>query len=130
MRSYFLPSLQRETIARCLIILVPMLWAVNYAVARKAPGIIEPHTLAFGRWSVAGLLLGFYARRELWANRHTVLQSWGQYLALGTLGMLICGAWVYIAGHSTGAMNIALIYSASPIMIMIASAIWLSLIHI
>ncbi len=116
---------RKETLARLIVVLVPALWAVNYIVARRAPGVIEPHTLALGRWAMAGLLLGFFSRQELWRERHAVAQAWRQHLVLGTLGMLICGAWVYIAGHSTGAMNIALIYSVSPVLIMIASAIWL-----
>jgi drug/metabolite transporter (DMT)-like permease len=115
----------QENFARTLVVLVPLLWAVNYVVARKAPGVIEPHTLALGRWGLAGLLLAAFSWRELWRERRALRAAWPQYLVLGTLGMLICGAWVYIAGHSTGAMNIALIYSASPVMIMIASALWL-----
>ena len=120
-------SLERkEPLARSLVILVPTLWAVNYVVARKAPGVIEPHTLALGRWGLAGLLLGLISHKELWHERHAVLAAWPQYLVLGSLGMLICGAWVYIAGHSTTAVNIALIYSISPVLIMLASALWLN----
>lgn len=116
---------RKETLARLLVVMVPALWAVNYIVARRAPGVIEPHTLALGRWAMAGLVLGYFSRQELWRERHAIAKSWHQYLVLGTLGMLICGAWVYIAGHSTGAMNIALIYSVSPVLIMMASALWL-----
>ena len=120
-------SLERkEPLARSLVILVPTLWAVNYVVARKAPGVIEPHTLALGRWGLAGLLLGLISHKELWRERHAVLAAWPQYLVLGSLGMLICGAWVYIAGHSTTAVNIALIYSISPVLIMLASALRLN----
>lgn len=116
---------RQEQIARALVITVPALWAINYVVARKAPGVIDPHTLALGRWGIAGLLLGLFSWRELWRERRWVLTAWPQHLVLGSLGMLVCGAWVYIAGHSTSAMNIALIYSASPVLIMIASVVWL-----
>ncbi len=119
------PTRRAEQTARALVILVPALWVVNYVVARKAPGVIEPHTLALGRWGLAGLLLALFARQELWRERRAIVAAWPQYLVLGTLGMLVCGAWVYIAGHSTGAMNIALIYAASPVLIMIASTLWL-----
>lgn len=115
----------RERSAQLLIFSVPALWAVNYVIARKAPGVIEPYTLALGRWLLAGVVLGWLARRELWRQRQTLAADWPQFLVLGSLGMLICGAWVYIAGHSTSAMNIALIYSASPVLIMVASAVWL-----
>lgn len=116
---------REERTAQILIFTVPALWVVNYVVARKAPGVIDPHTLALCRWGIAGLILGILSRHELWAQRQAIQKAWHQYLVLGTLGMVICGAWVYIAGRSTSAMNIALIYSASPVLIMIASGIWL-----
>jgi drug/metabolite transporter (DMT)-like permease len=39
--------------------------------------------------------------------------------------MWICGAWVYLAGESTGAMNISLIYASSPVLIAVGSVFWL-----
>ena len=93
------------------------MWAVNYLVARTAPGIIGPHVLALGRWSLAGLILAFIARDELWRERANILKAWPQYVVLGFLGMLICGAWVYWGGETTTALNIALIYAASPVLI-------------
>ena len=101
------------------------MWAVNYAVAKIAPGIISPHVLALGRWSLAGLILAFIAREELWRERVGTIQVWPQYLTLGFLGMLICGAWVYWAGETTTAINIALIYSASPVLITLGAVLGL-----
>jgi drug/metabolite transporter (DMT)-like permease len=48
-----------------LIWVIPALWVANYAVARKASGVVEPYTLALGRWALAGVLLAFMARAEL-----------------------------------------------------------------
>ena len=101
------------------------MWAVNYAVARIAPGIISPHVLALGRWFLAGLILSIIARDEHWRERVSTLKAWPQYLVLGTLGMLICGAWVYWAGETTTAINIALIYAASPVLITLGAVIGL-----
>lgn len=112
-------------IALVLIWLTPMLWTVNQLAARIAPGVIAPHVLALGRWSLAGLILTLLARQELWRMRQWVLATWYQSVILGACGMLICGAWVYIAGQSTSAMNISLIYASSPIMIAVGSVLWL-----
>lgn len=101
------------------------MWAVNYAVAKVAPGIISPHVLALGRWFLAGLILAFIAREELWRERVSTLNAWPQYLTLGTLGMLICGAWVYWAGETTTTINIALIYAASPVLITLGAVLGL-----
>ena len=101
------------------------MWSVNYVVARTAPGIISPHVLALGRWFLAGLILAAISRSELWRERHHTTKVWPQYLALGTLGMLICGAWVYWAAETTTAINIALIYAASPVLITLGAVVGL-----
>ena len=115
----------RTRIALWLMWVTPALWSVNYIVARTAPGVVEPHLLALGRWALAGVILAFVARSELWRERRSTLQQSGRYLALGTLGMLICGAWVYEGAQTTSAMNIALIYSASPVLIALGAVLWL-----
>lgn len=118
-------SLQKQTRwALILLWVVPALWAVNYIIARKAPGVIGPHLLSLGRWSIAAMVLVLLAYKESWAKRAEIAEFWWQYLILGALGMLICGAWVYQGARSTQAMNIALIYAASPVLISIGS-VWL-----
>lgn len=111
--------------ALVLLWLTPALWAVNYIVARKAPGVIEPHLLAAGRWALAALVLTAVAHRELWNHRRLVAAAWREHLVLGALGMLICGAWVYLGARTTSAMNIALIYAASPVLIALGAVLWL-----
>lgn len=111
--------------ALVLVWLVPAFWAVNYIVARKAPGVIGPHILAIGRWAVAALILLLISGAELWRNRQELARVWWQYLILGSLGMLICGAWVYQGARSTDAMNIALIYSFAPVLIALGASLWL-----
>jgi len=108
-----------------LLWFTPALWSVNYVVARTAPDIISPHVLALGRWFLAGLILAFISRTELWRARQHTLNAWPQYAVLGTLGMLICGAWVYWAAETTTAINIALIYAASPVLITLGAVIGL-----
>ena len=94
-------------------------------IARRAPGVITPHVLALGRWVLAGVLLGWMARRELWQHRQELRLHAARYLALGACGMWICGAWVYLGGESTGGMNISLIYASAPVMIAVGSVLWL-----
>jgi drug/metabolite transporter (DMT)-like permease len=103
----------------------PAMWTVNYLVARMAPGVVQPHVLALGRWALAGLILIAIARHELVRQwRHIVGHAW-QYLVLGALGMMVCGAWVYIGAQTTSAMNIALIYAASPVLITLGAVLWM-----
>ncbi|WP_232834633.1 DMT family transporter [Rhodoferax ferrireducens] len=115
----------RHRLALALIWVTPAFWAVNYIVARAAPGVVEPHMLALGRWALAGALLTIMARAELWRERRSIAAVWPQYVVLGALGMLVCGAWVYQGAKTTVAMNIALIYSASPVLIALGAVAWL-----
>ena len=112
-------------LAHALVFITPALWSVNYLVARWAPGVIAPHALALGRWFVAALLLGLVCRSELWAKRGLIRAEWRQFIVLGALGMWVCGAFVYIGGRSTTAVNIGLLYSVAPVLIALASALWL-----
>ena len=115
----------RHRLALTLLFIAPALWAVNYLVARSAPGVIEPHLLASLRWLMAAVLFSLGNWRELRAHRTQIFQDWKHYVVLGALGMWICGAWVYIGGRTTVAVNIALIYAISPVLTVAASALWL-----
>jgi drug/metabolite transporter (DMT)-like permease len=112
-------------IALALMFIAPALWSVNYLVARWAPGVIAPHMLALGRWSVAAALLGAFCWREIVAKREQVRREAGRFLVLGALGMWICGAFVYIGARHTTAINIGLLYAVSPVLIALVSALWM-----
>jgi drug/metabolite transporter (DMT)-like permease len=112
-------------LAQALIFIAPALWSVNYLVARWAPGVIAPHALALGRWVVAALVLALFCHREILAKRQFIRGEALHFLVLGALGMWVCGAFVYIGGRSTAAVNIGLLYAASPVLIALFSAVWL-----
>jgi len=108
--------------AQLLIWLVPALWSSNYLIARLADGVIAPHLLALGRWMLAALLLLPFTWRGLLRDGAPWRREWKQMLVLGALGMWICGAFVYQGGQSTSSVNIALIYAATPVGIVVASS--------
>jgi len=119
------PHSHARQLAHVLVFVTPALWSVNYLVARWAPGVIAPHALALGRWIVAAIVLGAFCALELRDKRDAIRHEWKQLLVLGALGMWVCGAFVYIGGRSTSAVNIGLLYAASPVLIAMASALWL-----
>lgn len=112
-------------LALALVFVAPALWSVNYLVARWAPGVIAPHLLALARWSVAVLLLGAFCWREIAAKHAAIRIEAPRLLVLGALGMAVCGAFPYIGGRHTTAVNIGLIYAVSPVLIALASSLWL-----
>jgi len=120
-----LPSLsndQRKKLAYFLVFLTPAMWSANYIVARAAPGIIGPHLLAFSRWFLALCIILPFALPELIDKWPRYKSEWRSTLVLGALGMWVCGAFVYIGGHTTEALNIGLLYALAPVLIAIASA--------
>lgn len=116
--------LPRKQLAGVLLWVIPAIWTSNYLIARAADGIISPHVLAFGRWTVALLLM----LPLVWKNRGIMMAAarteWPQMLLLGALGMWICGAFVYIGGQTTSASNMAILYAVAPIGIAVAGR-WL-----
>ena len=62
------PAARDLRLAYALVFVTPAFWSVNYLVARWAPGVIAPHALALGRWSVAALVLQERADRQAHAH--------------------------------------------------------------
>lgn len=117
---------RRQRLALALLWIVPLVWSSNYLIARAAAGVIAPHTLALGRWSLAFVLMLPLAWPGLTRDGAPWLRAeWRQLLVLGGLGMWICGAFVYIGGHTTSSANIALIYAATPIAVAVAGVLLL-----
>jgi drug/metabolite transporter (DMT)-like permease len=117
---------RRQRLALALLWVVPLVWSSNYLIARAAPGVIAPHSLALARWSLAFVLMLPLAWRGLAKNGAPWWrEEWKQLLVLGGLGMWICGAFVYIGGQTTSSANIALVYAATPIAIAGVSALLL-----
>jgi len=115
---------RRQRLARLLMWVTPALWSANYLVARAADGVIAPHQLALGRWALALALMLPFTWRALACEPRRWLAEWRELAVLGALGMWICGAFVYIGGQTTTALNIGLIYAACPVAIAIAG-LWL-----
>ena len=59
---------------------IPAFWAINYLIARVAPGIVHPHALAMGRFFIVGLVLcsscpGWHSHKETIAES-SKLSGW------------------------------------------------------
>lgn len=106
----------RRRIAWTLLLLTPAMFSVNMLGARYAT-FVPPNALALGRWFFVALLLLPFVWPRLMRHRHALGREWRDLLVLGAIGMWICGAWVYIGARSVPALNIGLIYAASPILV-------------
>ncbi len=93
----------------------------NIAVARGAAGLVPPVSLAFWRWVLAALILLPFIIPTLVKKRKEVAKEIPKLLILGLTGFAFCGAFPYISGLTTTVVNMGIIYSASPIFIILLS---------
>ena len=107
-----------------LLFAMPLFFVSNLIIGRAVTHAVEPSTLAFWRWFLASLLLLPFAWRGLIAHFANFLRLWRELFWLGVLGMVICGAGVYLSLRYTTASNAALIYSSSAISIVLLETIF------
>ncbi len=109
-----------------LMLATPALFAVNMVTARWAEGAaIPPLFLAFGRWTLAFLIMLPVSAPGLWAWRHVLLANRWRLLLLAGLGMGVAVGPQYIGARDTSAANIALIFAACPMFVgLLESVLW------
>src|SRR5689334_12712197 len=103
-------------------ILVATAQASNQILARGLADSVPPFALAFFRWSIIAAGLAPLAFAEIRQGRIALAGNIWPILAAGFLGMFLAGGPVYIAGGSTTAIHIALIFALSPITVLLISA--------
>ena len=106
--------------------LATLIWSGNFIVARKVYKQIDPVSLAFYRWSIATLILLPFAFKKFIREWNDVKRSWHYLFWASLFGISLFNTFVYIAGHYTTAINLALIgTTSSPIISIIMARIFL-----
>ena len=104
-----------------LLFLATLGWGSNTIASRLAVGEISPMLLIFFRWGfVVVILLSLYWRQMIdeWPIIRPRLK-W--LLIMGGCGLSLFNAFFYIAAHSTTAVNLGIIQSTMPGMILLGS---------
>ncbi|WP_417689663.1 DMT family transporter [Roseibium sp.] len=102
-----------------VLMFMPLFFSSNLIFGRAAITSVEPWTFAFLRWFFAFVFLLPFAWSGIRAHRDILKAQWKTIVFLGFLGMWICGGIVYHALHFTTATNATLIYTSSPILILL-----------
>jgi drug/metabolite transporter (DMT)-like permease len=109
-----------------LAIMATVLWSGNFIVARATIHDISPIHLAFGRWFTASLIMvpvGLGALKREW--QQVLAGKWNIVFA-GLFGISIFNTLVYVAGHHSEAIQIALLgTTSSPVFSFILARIFL-----
>lgn len=95
-----------------LTLLATIIWSGNFIAARWFAGSIPPVTMAVLRWSCATALVLPLAWRHLKVDWKDIRAHKGYYLLVSLLGITGFNTLIYIAGHTTQAVNLSLISTA------------------
>lgn len=105
--------------AYLLLLAMPLFFSSNLVIARGMGDAVPPFTLALLRWAAAVAILAPFVLSGLRQNASRLVADWRRIMLLGFLGMWICGAGVYWALGLTTATNGTLIYTTSPVLVLL-----------
>ena len=115
---------QRDGIV--LAVLAVIIWSGNFIVARGVIARVPPITLNFYRWAIASLFIIPFAFSSLRKETEIILASRTYFFVLSLTGIALFNSFIYLAGHYTSAINLALIgTTSSPIFANILAAVFL-----
>lgn len=97
------------------LMLTNLFWASNAVIARWITDAIPPLNLAFYRWLLAALILLPFALPLLKKHYSDIRKNIPNLLLLGIMSIPTYNTVLYIAAHSTTAINIALVSSSLPL---------------
>jgi len=103
--------------AYLLLLLPPLFWAGNTVLARGIIDLIPPVAMAFWRWTLALTILAPFTWKQLRRDWPLIRQNWKITFLISFFGISSFNTLLYIAARSTTALNIALIQSVMPAII-------------
>ncbi len=109
-----------------LAVLATLIWSGNFVISRGVSQQIPPVSLAFYRWSLATLLIAPLAFKKFKEEKEVVRKNLKYLFWVALTGITLFNTFVYVAGHYTSAINMALIgTTSSPIFATIMAVIFL-----
>ncbi len=107
-------------------VLATFIWSGNFIVARGVINDIPPITLAFFRWLCATIIILPFAWKSFTREKDKVTSRLHYFFWTSLFGVAIFNTFLYIAAHTTSAINMALIGTcSSPVFSIILAAIFL-----
>src|ERR1700757_5233231 len=102
-----------------LLVLADLFWAANIVLGRGLAGHVPPIALAYWRWTGAFLIAVGFAWPYLKQDAAILLRHWRMMLLLSATGIATYNTMSYTGLTSTTALNVLLLQSAGPLIIII-----------
>ena len=109
--------------APILLCLATLGWGSNAVASRLAVGEVSPMMLIFLRWGLVVLIVFVVHGKEMIKGWPAIRTRLGWVFLMGGLGLSMFNALFYVAAYSTTAINIGIIQSTLPGMILFGSFI-------
>jgi len=109
-----------------LAVITTLIWSGNYVVARGIAKQLPPVSLGFYRWSCASVCILPFAWKKVVEEKKYFAQHKQYIFWTAITGVTIFNTLIYLAGHYTSAINLALIGTTSaPIFATLLAVIFL-----
>jgi drug/metabolite transporter (DMT)-like permease len=109
-----------------LAVAATIIWSGNFIIARAVNKEIAPVALSFYRWGTATVLLLPFAWKHIKPSLRFIIEHKAYFFWTSLTGISLFNTFVYVAGHSSTAINMALIgTTSSPIMSVIMAHFFL-----
>ena len=109
-----------------LSVLATIIWAGNFVIARGISTRIGPVSLAFYRWATASCLMLPIGWKQFTREKALLKANWIYLCFTALTGITLFNTFVYVAGHYTAAINLALVgTTSSPIFATLLAIIFL-----
>ncbi|MEM9106412.1 MAG: DMT family transporter [Pseudomonadota bacterium] len=118
-------SSPNRLLAYVILVLTPLFFSSNLVFGRATVSEVAPFTLAFLRWGFCAVILLPFVLHVRHEAGSLVKRVPLLILVLGFLGMGVSGAGPYYGLQFTTATNATLIYTTSPIMIILLERVFL-----
>ena len=119
-----MPDQKKKFLALSLLFIQPIFMASNLVVARGGVEFVPPISLAFWRWTAVFIILLPFTFMSLKKNYKIITKEYKKLFFLGAMGCGVCGAFPFLAGKTTTITNMGIIYTSSPIFIILISSLF------
>lgn len=104
-----------------LALAATFIWSWNYIIARGVTESISPVAFSFFRWCTAFTFIIPLSVKNLIREKEAVKNNIKYIIIMALLSVTIFNTLIYIAGHSTTAINLSLIAISTPVFIILIS---------
>jgi drug/metabolite transporter (DMT)-like permease len=106
------------------LVITTALWGGNGVAARAAAGEVTPMTLVFVRWVMVCLVLITLFHQRIMIEREELFRARRKIILMSAFGFTGFTVLFYIAGYYTTAVNMTLLQTAIPVLVLAGAAIF------